>query len=834
MSARIEQPAGAGARAKRWGRWLPVCGLLLGLSTVWLFVGERDFLYSHPMHDGMTAKNMALAANLSAQQGFLFVHKRQRADGTVRYELYNRFPIGAFVLIKLAILPFEGDFSAQIAAARALMLVFFCAAAVLAYLGLARITGSRAVALGATLLAFSSFHLLYYADAVSNEMSVDLFAVLLVFHGLVLFEAERGGEREKRRFWQLAGRVGVALLLGWHVYGLLLPFLAFGVVREAAAGWRRGRSASKSPAGRFGAAAAATLRGRSALLGALALLFGAGVLGYNFAREYAALDGRRAVAELPSARSMLKRTGLREQEARAAEERELPVAIKRQFHRIGALCLPFALSGGVLGVDLDEFGWGDFEATWVFWTGVVATFGALVGLAFLPGPRAPPIALALAGFGWAFLVPESMANVAHQYETIFHVGVPLGLFATLLLWGRRHWRPAPAVFAVAAVLVMAASSVALGLRQLRPEAAQAQRAQMAELDAIAKTIQGRRVWFAEHSAVLHRYLKHFQLLDFATAGAFVHYAEMLDASDPEAVGAVDFVLAIERYEVPALLTPDHQWVFLYRAGADASAVLAAMREARRGEHRRLQALAPVVRGEWDIHVVPDGRRAPDLSVSGSGVELGGELLYFKAPCGPEDTKGMFQLRLAPAAESVPWGARDDFQLRHFAFYLHGVMLDNQCLMRVLLPPWPIAAVYAAQFPASGSGAAIWRAVFRLDIDRLRAALGALRRETPAARGEFDVYLRGRELGYMRAPCVAADVRRRFFLHVVPDASARRRRGFDNLDFEFGERGALLDGACVATVPLPDDAIARVSTGQLEADGAVAWRVAFAPDAGTGH
>ena len=92
------------------------------------------------------------------------------------------------------------------------------------------------------------------------------------------------------------------------------------------------------------------------------------------------------------------------------------------------------------------------------------------------------------------------------------------------------------------------------------------------------------------------------------------------------------------------------------------------------------------------------------------------------------------------------------------------------------------------------------------------------------------------LRYVREPCAPADARRRFFLHLVPDAVStlpvtRSRRGFDNLDFDFGEHGALFDGVCVAMLTLPDYAIARIRTGQFDADtGAPAWRVEFAADA----
>ncbi len=828
--------AGARAGASRW-RWLPVCGLLLALSTVWMFAGERDFFYGHLLHAQNTAKNMILARNLSAGfLGFQFLRKRRAADGSVSYVPYNRFPIGVFVLTKLVIAPFAGDAAAQIAAARALMLAFFCAAALFAYFSLARLVG-RAVALGATLLAFSSYHLLHYSDTVSNEMSPDLFAVMLVFHGLVLFEIDGG----RRRFWELAARVCVALLIGWHVYGLLLPYLAFVAVRE---GWAAGRRVGSgtgrerrvgSGTGRerrvgsgtvggtdmltkrVGAAVAAVVRGRAVLLGALALLFGAGVLGWNFAQEYTAFDGRRPVAELPSVRSMFRRAGLREE----AGTHVWPAALRWHFHRVGAACLPFALTAGA---DFDEFAWRESEGFWLFWTGVIATFAALAGVAVLRGPRAPPAALVLAGFGWTLLVPETLKWPAHQYETIFHVGVPLWLFVALLLGANRFWRPAPAVAAAAAAVVFAASSIGLGLRQGHAGAARAERAQMAEFEAVAKKVRGGNVWVATPKDTFDRFVDQRRFVDFYLAGGFVRYASRSDVLDTKAIRAADFVLAFERYETPALLTPEHQSVFLYRAGAAAGAVWAAMQEARREEHSRLSARTLVARAGWDLHVV-----------RGEGGRT--ELVYFKSPCAVDDTQGLLHLRFAPVGGKVPWGRARHLEHRSFFFHEVGAMVDDKCVMRVPLPPdWPVAAAHTGQtYPAGG--AASWRAVFQLDVDRLRDAFRALHGETPAARGEFDMYLRHGVLHYARRPCAPAEVRRRFFLHVVPETlralpRARRRSGLDNLDFDFGEHGAVFDGACVAMVTLPDYDIVRIHTGQIDDAGVVAWRIDFAPNQAT--
>ena len=58
-------------------------------------------------------------------------------------------------------MPFGSDLAAKLLAARVLILLMFCGAALFACLAIARITGSRWVALSATPLAFSGFYAVY-------------------------------------------------------------------------------------------------------------------------------------------------------------------------------------------------------------------------------------------------------------------------------------------------------------------------------------------------------------------------------------------------------------------------------------------------------------------------------------------------------------------------------------------------------------------------------------------------------------------------------------------------------------------------------------------------
>lgn len=109
---------------------------------------------------------------------------------------------------------------------------------------------------------------------------------------------------------------------------------------------------------------------------------------------------------------------------------------------------------------------------------------------------------------------------------------------------------------------------------------------------------------------------------------------------------------------------------------------------------------------------------------------------------------------------------------------------------------------------------------------LEAAYRATLAAPPAARSGFDVWLVERTLVYVGEPCPPPPnplrddgQAARFHLHVTPadpdDLPApRRERGFENLDFEFWERGGVVEGRCVAAAALPAYPVASVRTGQF--------------------
>ena len=208
------------------GALLPLVLLLLALSTVFVFAGDRRHFYRPGHHDYTSAEHLAVAVNLSPQHNFTrFRPWILDGEGRSTYALYGRFPIGGYALVKLATLPFSGGLSSQLYAARIFYLLAFVAGAVLAYLSLCRLTSNRWIALSATLLTFSSWYFLYFNDVTIVELSIDFFGVMLTFHGMVIFMQEG-------RFRQLLVKTCIALLLGWHVLALLLPFVILGIASE--------------------------------------------------------------------------------------------------------------------------------------------------------------------------------------------------------------------------------------------------------------------------------------------------------------------------------------------------------------------------------------------------------------------------------------------------------------------------------------------------------------------------------------------------------------------------------------------------------------------------
>ena len=818
--------------ARAW----PCCALLLALSAMLAIPKDRGYLY--PFNGPNDVKNLALAENLSLPPGFLFWKVVRRPDGRLRYVPYHRFPWAGFAVTKLAMAPFAGDMSTQLAAARMLMLLFWCAAAVLTYCALARLTGNRPLALLATLLAFSSYHMLNLADAVSNEVALDLFGVALTFHGMVVFA-------QTRRFGQLAIKTCVALLFGWHVYALLAPFVLFGLAVGAAAAWRCAEVDLEGAGGAAWRRWAALLwrgltRGRHGRLALVAFLFGAAQLGGNLALERAALGGVKPFAEWPSVVSMFWRMGFVPAANVSKEQLEAGFDwsdfFEWQFHRVGGMALPHLAYSWMGDIEQrlleDEETWRERDSPRLAAVGVVALVLTAGGL-LCSGRRARVLApLALCGMCWAVPMRENAGWAVHEYESVFHFGVPLVGVTLLPLLGRRlrsALRPAgrktgrssgapganrwTALAAAGAAGVFVLSHARLVDARRDPEYAAAWKAVMAEFDAIRALAHRRDVLVLGTEYGFAHTLLGMETVRWFTAGLVVRNVPSLPESAALAARlAPDFVISRKRVATPSLRTPRHKAVFLY----DSPQAIDAISAHYEREYQRVASSPAVVRSVWDIHLDD------------------GALVYLKTPCAGKDVFGRFYLHAE--RRSAP----GDFSTLYSDFRALGARTERGCAMAVPLPDSPVARVRTG-FYWFNDAEPPWRTAFRLDLDVLRSARAAafggrdVDAPLPAVPG-FQVRQHGNALVYLRKACAAADVEARFFLHVTPAAAralppARRAAGFDNLDFAFGEHGAVVDGDCVIEAPLPSYWAASARTGQF-ANGVEIWsaRLEWADDA----
>ena len=646
---------------------LPLVLLLLALSTLFLFGGDREYFYRyepHDHHDWLSSQNLTYAENLSLRHNLLrFRSQSWDADGNPHYQdLYNRFPPGGYALIKLAILPFgDTDFRAKIYAARVLMLLLFSAAAVLAYRSLARIAGSRWDALTATLLALSSYYLLYHADMISNEITTDFFAVMLAFHGMTVFVQEG-------RFRQLLLKSCVALLLGWHVYAFLLPFIVFGVAGELLKAQRF--SPPPPPIlGRLKRNILTLWCSRYLLLGIITLLFGIAILTFNFGNEYFALEREATFRETPSVDSAIRRLGL--DETYRWEPQSFWLS---QFYRATMTTLPFAVNTFPARLFIvPNFRYQDYQAIVM---GVLALIFCLAALAVIGVCRRPGMATLLAtlifsGFCYAVMLRHNVT--IHDHEAVFHVGLPLAAYTLTLLCLRRMSRVRLAPFFAVAALAAFIFSVSemAGVGQSRQELA-VEAEQMAEYGAIRNLADARSTIYVPfpHLAIGRSGGAVFAA-PYYLSGENIIFNDGYGPRKPPQAG--DYRLKLIREDNPALLTPEHRHVFLYDWA---------------------------LYDEW-LRTVDLG--APIVTASGWQVYLrDGHLTYVSPECVNQDELFLLHFVAKNAADLRSSRQEYGYDNVDFDFQRFGITLtDGTCVINRPLPDYDIIAIRTGQYTEAG-------------------------------------------------------------------------------------------------------------------------------------
>ena len=636
---------------------LPPILLLLALSSAFIFGAERrDYFYREIGHNGMSAKNLAIADSLSFDHRFLmFIVRRLDTEGNAIYIPYNRFPIGSYALIKLAILPFGDDLSAKIYAARMLMLLFFAAAAVLAYLSLARITSGSWIALTATLLAFSSAYCLYWNDAISSESMVDIFGALLVFHGMAIFEQEG-------RFRQLLLKTCLALLLGWHVYALLLPFIVLGLTRELIKARAVVSTLPASALCQLKHATLSLLRSRYLALGAAALLFGISMLSLNFTNEYFALNRETPFTEMPSFKSMVYRAGA------GSDFRggfSWPGFMRLQFYRIGIMATPYMFSPS-FAEHLDVI----MPRLFVI-LGTAASGASLIGLMFVKRHKILLATLALSGFCWALPMRYNTAIGLHSHEALFYIGVTLTLFSLVLLCLRRlSSERLIAALSVAAALVFALSAL-----------------RMAQLDHSDKRVDRIRKAIIADIEVIRSMTDKSQVIKIVTPPAHgwdnlspTFLSGRIIVPDRETAPSArtpDFVVTRAFAEGFAQLTPQNREVFLYKWD-DYQIYLDEIIEKRE----------PLIRSNFDAHLI------------------GSALMYAKDDCSEDDISEKFFISVYPVDENdlSDWRRQHGFDNLDFHFEDRIIRRGERCIAITLpLPNYDIARIHTGQFTQRTDG-----------------------------------------------------------------------------------------------------------------------------------
>ena len=762
--------------------WLPPTLLLLALVSVFIFGGDRGHFYREAHHDAHSARNLAIADNLSVKHNFLlFSAQTLDEDGEPAYELYNHVPIGGYALINLATLPFGDSLSANIYAARMLMLLFFAAAAVLTYLSLRRLTSSPWIALTVALLAFSSAYCLYYADLISGEAMIDLFSLLLVFHGMVIFEQEG-------RFRQLAVKTCIALLLGWHVYALLLPFIVFGIERDL---FKALDTSSSNPI----RVLASLIRSRYMVLGAAALLFGISVLTFNLTNEYFALNRETPLSELPSIQAITSRAPDTDTYSGEEIDRYLPWSafMERQFYHIGTMTLPYLFS--------PTFAEHSTEAPSRLFVllGMTALGASLIGLLFVRRHKLLLAALTLSGFFWMLLMRHSVAFPDQRFEAIFHIGIAITLFSLVLL-GLRRLSGERLIAALSAVALLAFVASGLRMAQLINDTQTyiSHKETIADFEAIRDmTAEGKTIWTSAIPA-------------YAVSPAVYYLSGRVVVPDEAAPFAhpPDFIVTSEYLSGFDSLTPRNRMTFLYEWDDFQTYLNETI--AQTGEL--------IISSDFDVYLDNN------------------TLIYINDACSRNDTATPFFLALYPVDENdlSAESSQHGFDNHDFGFQENGVWrAGGRCIAIAQLPDYDIARIYTGQYiqRADGSTQHPWEGEFRMadrtindllkDIDETIAQAGE-----PLIRSDFDVYISDNTLIYVKDACSGNDTDAPFFLAAYPVneidlPAASRQHGFQNLDFGFQGNGVRQSGGrCVAIALLPDYDIARISTGQYikSADG----------------
>ena len=209
------------------------------------------------------------------------------------------------------------------------------------------------------------------------------------------------------------------------------------------------------------------------------------------------------------------------------------------------------------------------------------------------------------------------------------------------------------------------------------------------------------------------------------------------------------------------------------------------------------------------------------------------LIYVKEQCNADDGKSPLYINPIPVNRADLPSPRRVLGFDEITYGFHKI--GNACGVAWKLPSYDLAGIRTGQrFRDEGA----WEIEMTFDAEGnvhvvnkdFRTDYDAIASNDPIIRADFDVYLHENELIYVKDPCRLTS-RKDIFLHLIPEdvndlIGPTRDKGFDETSFNFVHRAVKFDGKCMATIPLPDYAIAGIRTGQPANDGSIAWEAEF--------
>ena len=774
---------------------LPLALLITGLSTVFVFVSNRGLFYRNAwnLNDHFhwtSSHHLAITTNFSLSHHFLgFEGQSLDAEGNaVYFNAYNRFPPGGYLLMKLVTFLAGNDLSNRIYAAQILILVFFVGSAVLIYCSMCRLGLNRWVTSTAILMVFSSTPFLSYNDMILTELWPDLFGVVLAFNGMIIFVQEG-------RFRQLVFKACIAVLMGWHVLALLVTFLFLCLVKKMIQ-VRHTKIIRPSLTLMVGS--------KYCILGVITLALGALIFAYNIGNEYYALNIREmrhlGIADLPSLRSILYRTGL-SQEVASGKSLDLSF-FEGQFARIGLMSVPFIWSGYLSAYSAENWA---FIETQNFYLGILVVGVCVIGV-FKMRQRLLTMTAVVFGFCWA--IPMYRNTLQHEYDSIFYIGIPL-IFYTLLLVFLKDCLGEGFVplFSVVSLLVFVLSSYRMGYTDRNERAVEFHRSVVEDFNAIRDFTRGKNVWIPIRN-------NDEEIIEFVGARYGFHYylsgsnIVFTRSSCDRRLDKVDYMIRTGRVDVPGLLTPNNQMAFLYDNEILEQYV-----------DKIVEGKSPIIWSDFNVYLTDDRR-----------------LVYTRGSC-DEDSFGSAILN-APISLTIysgNAGGSTDFSIDELSdpnFVEEFIIDTEQPVIIFDLPDYAITSITTGQYTDQDQ---IWGGRFFgpehvADHGLLQRVDQAIASGSPIIRAQFDVYLTDEHLVYVRELCDTSDINDNFFVHIIPVdvenlPEDSRGYGFENLDFVLFDRGFSDGPRCAAVIELPDYDISRIRTGQFTDQGQT-WRSEF--------